>query len=123
MYIIITQGIQAAQTISRELFKISRPISGPNDVTAYLFGWITHPDTGEVALQVDPNQVIPVHPSQDTSVLAQLILQDVPQSEIDQLTNWLSQQKEITFSQIIPSTITLRGKAEMEANGWFNQNL
>ncbi len=34
---------ERAIAISRELFRIQRPINQQNDATLYLFGWIKHP--------------------------------------------------------------------------------
>ena len=119
--IILTPDVlEGAKTFSRELFKISRPVNDQSDVTQYLFGWITHPSTGEVALVVDEDQIIPVHPEKDVTTLMQMLNNDATESELQQLADYVSQTNQVRFGDIIPSGVIIRDHAEMETLGWFN---
>jgi hypothetical protein len=114
-----------AIAISRELFRIQRPINQQNDATLYLFGWIKHPtkdpnytDTVNAALQIDTNQVIYVHPDNDLTNLIALF-PELSQTEKDGLAAFIESQQMFLFKYIIPSDVKVLTEAEMKASGWF----
>jgi hypothetical protein len=116
---------QRAIAISRELFRIQRPINQQNDATLYLFGWINHPtkdpnyiDTVNAALQIDTNQVIYVHPDNDLTNLIALF-PELSQAEKDGLAAFIESQQMFLFKYIIPSDVTVFTEAEMKAAGWL----
>ena len=116
---------ERAIAISRELFRIQRPINQQNDATLYLFGWIKHPtkdsnyvDTVSAALQVDTNQVIYVHPDNDLTNLIALF-PELSQAEKDGLAAFIESQQMFLFKYIIPSDVTVFTEAEMKAAGWL----
>ena len=118
---------QRAEQISYELWAISRPLAvrNPEDVTAYLFGWIKHPtkdpnyvDTVNAALQIDTNQVIYVHPDNDLTNLIALF-PELSQAEKDGLAAFIESQQMFLFKYIIPSDVTVFTEAEMKAAGWL----
>jgi len=116
---------QRAIAISRELFRIQRPIDQQNDATLYLFGWIKHPtkdpnyiDTVNAALQIDTNQVIYVHPDNDLTQLIALF-PELSQAEKDGLAAFIESQQMFLFKYIIPSDVTVFTEAEMKAAGWL----
>lgn len=116
---------QRAIAISRELFRIQRPINQQNDATLYLFGWIKHPtkdsnyvDTVNAALQIDTNQVIYVHPDNDLTNLIALF-PELSQAERDGLAAFIESQQMFLFKYIIPSDVTVFTEAEMKAAGWL----
>ena len=116
---------ERAIAISRELFRIQRPINQQNDATLYLFGWIKHPtkdpnytDTVNAALQIDTNQVIYVHPDNDLTNLIALF-PELSQAERDGLAAFIESQQMFLFKYIIPSDVTVFTEAEMKAAGWL----
>jgi hypothetical protein len=116
---------QRAIAISRELFRIQRPIDQQNDATLYLFGWIKHPtkdsnyvDTVNAALQIDTNQVIYVHPDNDLTNLIALF-PELSQAEKDGLAAFIESQQMFLFKYIIPSDVNVFTEAEMKAAGWL----
>ena len=116
---------ERAIAISRELFRIQRPIDQQNDATLYLFGWVKHPtkdstyaDTVNVALQIDTNQVIYVHPDNDLTNLIALF-PELSQTEKDGLAAFIESQQMFLFKYIIPSDVTVFTEAEMKAAGWL----
>ena len=116
---------ERAIAISRELFRIQRPIDQQNDATLYLFGWIKHPtkdstyqDTVNAALQIDTNQVIYVHPDNDLTNLIALF-PELSQAEKDGLAAFIESQQMFLFKYIIPSDVTVFTEAEMKAAGWL----
>lgn len=116
---------QRAIAISRELFRIQRPINQQSDATLYLFGWIKHPtkdstytDTVNAALQIDTNQVIYVHPDNDLTNLIALF-PELSQAEKDGLAAFIESQQSFPFGAIVPSGVTLFTYQEMKDSGWF----
>lgn len=116
---------QRAIAISRELFRIQRPVDGQGDGTQYLFGWVKHPtkdsgyaDTVNVALQIDTNQVIYVHPDNNLTNLIALF-PELSQAERDGLAAFIESQQSFLFKYIVPSDVTIFSKEEMKASGWL----
>ena len=116
---------QRAIAISRELFRVQRPINQQNDATLYLFGWVKHPtkdptytDTVNVALQIDTNQVIYVHPDNDLTNLIALF-PELSQAEKDGLAAFIESQQMFLFKYIIPSDVNVFTESEMKQAGWF----
>ena len=116
---------ERAIAISRELFRIQRPINQQSDATLYLFGWIKHPtkdpnyiDTVNAALQIDTNQIIYVHPDNDLTNLIALF-PELSQSEKDGLAAFIESQQMFLFKYIIPSDVNIFTEAEMKQAGWL----
>jgi hypothetical protein len=116
---------QRAIAISRELFRIQRPIDQQNDATLYLFGWIKHPtkdpnyiDTVNAALQINTNQVIYVHPDNDLTNLIALF-PELSQTEKDGLAAFIESQQSFPFQYIIPQGTTVFTYEQMKEAGWF----
>ena len=116
---------ERAIAITRELFRIQRPINQQNDATLYLFGWVNHPtqdpgyiDTVNVALEVDLNQVIYVHPDNDLTNLIALF-PELSQAEKDGLAAYIESQQSFPFGAIVPSDVILFTYQEMKDSGWF----
>lgn len=116
---------QRAIAISRELFRIQRPINQQSDATLYLFGWIKHPtkdpnytDTVNAALQIDTNQIIYVHPDNDLTNLIALF-PELSQAEKDGLVAFIESQQMFLFKYIIPSDVNVFTEAEMKQAGWL----
>ena len=119
---------QRAIAISRELFRIQRPIDQQNDATLYLFGWIKHrtkdpnyTDTVNASLQIDTNQVIWVHPDNDLTNLIALF-PELSQAEKDGLAAFIESQQMFLFKYIIPRDVTVFTEAEMKAAGWLPED-
>jgi hypothetical protein len=116
---------QRAIAITRELFRIQRPIDQQNDATLYLFGWVKHPtqdpnytEVVDTALQVDVNQVIYVHPDNDLTNLIALF-PELSQAEKDGLAAFIESQASFMFQYIIPTDVTVFDEAQMKAAGWL----
>jgi hypothetical protein len=116
---------QRAIAISRELFRIQRPIDQQNDATLYLFGWIKHStkdanyvDTVNAALQIDTNQVIYVHPENNLTNLIALF-PELSQAERDGLAAFIESQQSFPFQYIVPSDVTVFTYEQMKDAGWF----
>jgi len=112
---------ERAEAISAELFAISRPpqVRNTNDVSRYLFGWTTHPTTGECVLHADMSHVIKVHPDNDLTNLIAL-MPDLPQQVQAGLVQLIQNSETITFGQLLTGEETTYTDEELEAKGFYN---
>ena len=115
---------QRAEAISAELFAISRPpkVRQPQDVSAYLFSWIKHPEKDLAVLQADSNYVIPVHPENDLSTL-QSLFPELDALEIQQLAEYIHSNNSFEFGSIIPSGATTLTDAQMIEQGFIQETI
>lgn len=118
---------QRAEQISYELWAISRPpaVRNPNDVTTYMFGWAKHPtqdpnyvEVVNAALSVDTSYNVIVHPENNLTNLVALF-PELTQQEKDSLAAYIESQQSFPFANIIPQSVKVFTRAEMEAAGWF----
>jgi hypothetical protein len=112
---------QRAEAISEELFAISRPpqVRNTNDVSRYLFGWTTHPTTGDCVLHADTGYVINVHPQNNLTNLISL-MPDLPQQVQAGLVQLIQNSETITFGQLLTGEETTYTDEELEAKGFYN---
>lgn len=112
---------ERAYGISRELYNITAPAHIQDDyqTECMVFPIIEHPTSGLLAMRVELDFQIYVH-SQATldRLIALFPIMDV--NEISALTNYITSQNKIVFSQIIPSDVSVRDTEWMADNGWFN---
>lgn len=116
---------ERAIAITRELFRIQRPIDQQNDATLYLFGWVKHPtqdpnytEVVDTALQVDVNQIIYVHPDNDLTNLIALF-PELSQAERDALVSYIISSASFEFRYIVPSGVTIYSEQQMKNDGWL----
>lgn len=111
---------QRAAAISAELWAISRPpkVRQPQDVSAYLFGWIEHPTQDLAVLQGIDNYIIRVHPENDLSNLVALF-PDLSAAERQGLAAFIAASNEFAFNAIIPSAATTLTDAEIIEQGFI----
>lgn len=116
---------QRSISISRELFRIQRPIDQQNDGTLYLFEWVKHPTQDpayqnivNVALSVDLSEIIYVHPDNDLTNLIALF-PELSQAEKDGLAAFIESQQSFPFQYIIPQGTTVFTYEQMKDSGWF----
>lgn len=116
-------SLQRAKIISRELYNITRPVTVQYSYESeyYLFGWVTHPETGKVALDISTDYVIQVHPH---CVLERLIavFPELTPEERFNLSSLIHQVEQVTFQYIIPSDVTVRDYEYMIENGWMQED-
>ena len=121
---------ERAEAISYELWAISRPpaIRNPNDVTAYMFGWVKHPtqdpayvEVVDTALDVDTAYNIIVHPDNNLTNLIALF-PELSQAEKDGLAAYIENSASFQFMYIVPSGVKVYTYEEMKEDGWFPEN-
>ena len=119
---------QRAEAISRELFRIQRPIDQQGDATAYIFGWHKFANGGsdvkylpsivDTCLDVNVNQIIYVHPENDLTNLIALF-PELSEEEKMMLAGFIDSQSQFPFGYIIPSGFGVFTYEEMKQDGWF----
>ena len=111
---------QRARAISRELYKLSRPLllQTADELENNFARVVLHPQTGDAALIVNPDEVIYVHEQATLERLTALF----PELTVEirfALTSMAWQLRSFTFQSILPPTATIRDEQYMIENGWI----
>jgi hypothetical protein len=106
---------ERAMLISEELFAISRPksVKSLDDVSNYLFGWVTHKSEDISVLNAISDYIIKVHPDNDITKLVSLF-PELSSGEKENLTNYITNTNEFPFSNILPSNSVFISDEDLE---------
>lgn len=115
---------ERAELITRELYNITAPEAMQHDYQAdgTVFGLVEHPDSDDWAMHIDEDWVIYCHDDVDLDRLVGAF-PEVPADEVATLRSLIESSEKVTFSQIIPSTATVRDFDYMVENGWFTDEI
>lgn len=132
IYIPLAGGATLADALSRGVQRtLARPNAAPADVTTHAFGWLVHPESGAVVLELDEQQMVPTHVAADPQPLLDLLA--TLKDDLDQpLTTpeeraalaGVVQQfggQRVPLSYLVPPK-AMEGaltRADLEAGGWF----
>ena len=113
-----------AKAITRELYNITVPVAIQADYQkdGTVFGVVVHPDGVQHALQVDTDYIIPVHERANLEKLVAMF-PDLTDQERVTLTGYIHTNDKFPFGHIVPSTTTVRTQEEMQALGWFPEDI
>lgn len=113
-----------AKAITRELYNITVPVAIQADYQkdGTVFGVVVHPDGVQHALQVDTDYVIPVHEQANLEKLVAMF-PDLTDQERVTLQGYIHTNDKFPFGHIVPSTTTVRTQEEMQALGWFPEDI
>ena len=113
-----------AKAITRELYNITVPvvIQADDQKDATVFGVVVHPDGVQHALQVDTDYIIPVHEQANLEKLVAMF-PDLTDQERVTLQGYIHTNDKFPFGHIVPSTTTVRTQEEMQALGWFPEDI
>ena len=113
-----------AKAITRELYNITVPVAVQEDYQkdGAVFGVVVHPDGVQHALQVDTDYIIPVHEQANLEKLVAMF-PDLPDQERVTLQGYIHTNDKFPFGHIVPSTTTVRTQEEMQALGWFPEDI
>ncbi|HEY7823655.1 MAG TPA: hypothetical protein VIG24_12510 [Acidimicrobiia bacterium] len=120
MNLILSQpSIPYAQAMSAALWSLARPTRGEGD-TAYAVGWVQHPTTGEVALQLgDYRQRV----DPDADVEAFVSALPIPDDEAATLRTTLDNARGqvLAVADWLPPTLraNVLTDEQMRAAGWW----
>ncbi len=117
-------GEKVTEKISKALFNLMKPESerSVEDVTTKLFNWITHPSTGELALQWDEDFVMNLHNNRNTADFIQLYVnlnKGTDNRELKEIKKLLDENGQVTAGQLISKDFVLKTDTEMVTDGWF----
>jgi hypothetical protein len=123
-YIIITPlplltSEQRCIDLSIQIYKISRPLDDPEQITQYQFGWLVNPNGIDYALIVDLDAMIPVSPDKNLADLIALLGDNIPPEEIAQIVATINNQNPVRFGDIVPVEVSIRDEQYMIDNGWL----
>ena len=113
-----------AKAITRELYNITVPVAVQEDYQkdGTVFGVVVHPDGVQHALQVDTDYIIPVHEQANLEKLVAMF-PDLTDQERVVLQGYIHTNDKFPFGHIVPSTTTVRTQEEMQALGWFPEDI
>lgn len=134
IYIPLAGGAPLADTLARGVYKLSQPDSvRPEDyVTTHSFGWLVHPQSGAVMLEINQVQFVPMHVAADPEPLLRLLSElkddhDQPLTTAEErealgaaVRNYGGQR--VPLSYLVPEKAMLGAKThkQLVANGWFD---
>ena len=113
-----------AEAITRELYNITVPLAIQQEYQkdGAVFGVVVHPDGVQHALQVDTDYIIPVHEQANLEKLVAMF-PDLTDQERVTLQGYIHTNDKFPFGHIVPSTTTVRTQEEMQALGWFPEDI
>jgi hypothetical protein len=113
-----------AKAITRELYNITVPVAVQADYqkNGTVFGVVAHPDGVQHALQVDTDYIIPVHEQANLEKLVAMF-PDLTDQERVTLQGYIHTNDKFPFGHIVPSTTTVRTQEDMQALGWFPEDI
>lgn len=113
-----------AKAITRELYNITVPVAVQEDYQkdGAVFGVVVHPDGAQHALQVDTDYIIPAHEQANLEKLVAMF-PDLTDQERVTLQGYIHTNDKFPFGHIVPSTTTVRTQEEMQALGWFPEDI
>lgn len=110
-----------AQAMSAALWSLAVP--NPTGTTRYAVGWITHPQSGDVALSIPDTYTQRVSPDADIATFVSAL--PIPQQEQDDLLAVLEAARgsTLTVVELLPPTLQANAltDAEADAAGWFSE--
>lgn len=111
-----------AQAMSAALWSLARP--GTSDATRYAVTWITHPTTGEVAIELTDDYRQRVDAAADVAAFVAAL--GLPAGEAATLTATLEGARggaPLTVIDWLPATLAARTLTEVAAAaaGWFDE--
>lgn len=108
-----------AQAMSAALWALAVPHA--TATTRYAVGWITHPQSGDVALSIPDTYAQRVAPDADIAAFVSAL--PIPQQEQDDLSAVLEAARgsTLTVAELLPPTLQANAltDAEADAAGWF----
>lgn len=112
-----------AHAISREIYCISAPrlVQEEYQRDRLSFDMVNHPNQDLTALIIDASYKIVVHPLASLERLVALF-PELTETERLNLSAFIYNRPFFNFGQIIPSSVIVRTREEMETLGWFASN-
>jgi len=115
--ILSTSSEDYARSMSAALYALSAPDDAQ---TRYAVGWVTHPDTGDVALRLGDEGSY-LQPDADVSAFIGLL--PITEDEASALTAKLDATRgtHLRYVDMLPDSLTdgMKTREQLDAAGWF----
>lgn len=114
---------QYALRISRQIFRLTRPVDRPGDILRYRWHVLVHPSSGDVALYIDDSRVL-VHSDCDRTALSREIEADISRPNKTRLESDIDSSKGLTIRirDVLPPDLgTFKTDQELRDDGWFQE--
>jgi len=119
--ILSTPSEDYARSMSAALYALSAPAGAQ---TQYAVGWITHPETGDVALRLGDEGSY-LQPDADLNAFVSLL--PITEAEASDLTATLKAVRgtNLRYVDMLPDSLAdgMRTQEQMEADGWWPINV
>lgn len=114
-------SVEKAMYISREMYKMSRPIADPNDGTLYLFQWFEHPDKTKTAILIDEDHELPISIKANQTALMTMFAKAGTQAEIKALRDKIDKAKgkKVKVKELLPTTLFKFTHEQMKTAGFI----
>lgn len=113
-----------AKLVSARFYRLSRPAA--SDSTKYLFGYIKHPISDSIALEIDSTFNLPKGTITATHITNWIteVYGTLTTAQRNTVTNYINSNSLLRIGRLLISTrFKIWTKAEMTARGWFNYTL
>jgi hypothetical protein len=120
--------VENAEFLSRQLYKMTRPVKDPGDVTEFYCGWHVHPQSRAVVVALPEVETVPVDAAADTTLLDPLLMPFVAQGAISDAGIVAMRQQiadargtAVNLASLLPAFWAAQAmtRAQAEAAGWF----
>lgn len=117
-----------AEFLSRQLWKLTRPVKSPGDVTEAYCAWHVHPESGAVVVALPETETVPVDVAADTTLLDPLLLPFVEQgaiteADVESIRQQIADARgtEVNLASLLPAFWAAQAmtQEQVEAAGWF----
>ncbi|GAA6622907.1 hypothetical protein [Scytonema sp. NUACC26] len=133
IYIPITSEL-IAQSLSKALYELSRPLSTQltEDVSEYYCGWLVHPITKEVVLILPEDDLLPVNSLANDRALDKFLkpfqnAQKITGEDIEKVRNAIAtnKDKQIKVIDFLPQywLDSAKTQEQLEGGNWFINNM
>lgn len=113
--------VNKAKLVSARFYQLSRPAG--SDSTKYLFGYIKHPISDSIALEIDSTFNLPKGTITATKITNWIteVYGTLTTAQRNTVTNYINSNNLLRIGRIlIAAKFKLWTKAELTARGWFN---
>ena len=113
-----------AKLVSARFYQLSRPAA--SDSTKYLFGYVKHPISDSIALEIDSTFKLPKGTITATHITNWIteVYGTLTTAQRNTVTNYINNNSILRIGRILIATkFKIWTKAEMTARGWFNNSL
>lgn len=111
-----------AVTFTRELFKMTKPVNAPGDITLYQYQVIRHSD-GRFAVVINLQEFLIVAASSNVDDLIKSFFPNITQNKLNQVRTYVKNKTSIQLLDLLQNYVTIYTHQQMVADGWFQTSI